>query len=89
MIIFPEGTRVSPGKSRPYSRSGAALSIASSYPIVPVAHNAGICWPKNGFIKYPGKITVMIGPAIYPQSQTLDSIHQAAEHWIEKTQKTL
>ena len=38
---------------------------------VPVAHNAGLLWPKNSFIKYPSRlksksITIKILPEIQP-----------------------
>lgn len=83
VIIFPEGTRVPPGKKHRYSRSGAALSAASGYPIVPIAHNAGEYWPKNSFIKHPGKISVCIGPSLSPKKYTVDELHQHSEAWIE------
>lgn len=83
VVIFPEGSRIAVGKKAKYSRSGAVLSKESGYPIVPIAHNAGLLWPKNAFIKKPGTIQVMIGPAVYPQEWCIDEIHQTAKHWIE------
>lgn len=90
VIIFPEGTRVRVGEKKRYSRSGAALAEATGYPIVLIAHNAGQCWPKNSFLKYPGKITVIISPPIlrtdYKTSQELN--HLASE-WIEKNSQNI
>lgn len=85
VIIFPEGTRVAPGKKHSYSRSGAALSTASGYPIVPIAHNAGEYWPKNSFIKRPGTISICIGPLLSPKDYSVDELHQRSEAWIENT----
>lgn len=85
VIIFPEGTRVAPGKKHSYSRSGAALSAASGYSIVPIAHNAGEYWPKNSFIKQPGTIYVFIGPSLSPQNYSVDELHRHSEEWIENT----
>src|SRR6185295_13313837 len=62
--IFPEGTRVAPGKRGRYGIGGAWLAARTGTPILPIAHNAGECWRRNAFLKYPGKITVSIGPQI-------------------------
>lgn len=84
VVVFPEGTRVAPGERRKYQLGGAWLAAASAAPIVPVAHNAGLCWPRNAFVKRPGTITVRIGPAI--ESAGLDplEINERAERWIEE-----
>jgi 1-acyl-sn-glycerol-3-phosphate acyltransferase len=39
--------------------------------VVPVAHNAGLLWPKNSFLKYPNRlrsksVTIQILPEISP-----------------------
>ena len=64
IVVFPEGTRVAPGERRDYQLGGAWLAAASGAPIVPVAHNAGLVWPRNAFLKRPGTVTVRIGPPI-------------------------
>jgi len=64
IVIFPQGTRVPVGEKRAYKVGIAALYENLNVPIVPVALNAGLFWPKNSFIKKPGKITVEILPAI-------------------------
>lgn len=66
VIIFPEGTRVPPGESRPYQPGVAAMYGALNRPVVPVALNSGLFWRRNGFLKRPGDITVEILPAIQP-----------------------
>ena len=53
LTVFPEGTRMSLGKTRRYGVSGAALAKAAQCKIVPVAHNAGDFWPRRGFKKNP------------------------------------
>ncbi|MEI8360014.1 MAG: 1-acyl-sn-glycerol-3-phosphate acyltransferase, partial [Deltaproteobacteria bacterium] len=57
IAIFPEGTRVRPGERRPYQLGGAWLATRTGALAVPVAHNAGLYWPKNAFVKRPGTIT--------------------------------
>ena len=42
VIIFPEGTRIDPGKKGRYGIGGAWLSTSTGVSVVPVAHNAGV-----------------------------------------------
>jgi len=83
VVIFPEGTRIAPGEKGRYGASGAMLAHRASCPVVPVAHNAGEFWRRNGFLKYPGTIQVRIGPAIDPGQQSVNETNQQAEAWIE------
>jgi 1-acyl-sn-glycerol-3-phosphate acyltransferase len=48
-----------------------------------VAHNAGLRWGKNAFLKYPGLITVSIGPAIEPGTDDAEALAKRVEDWIE------
>lgn len=89
VIIFPEGERLAPGENGKFSRSGAVLAKETGYKIVPLAHNAGICWPRNAFIKKPGTISVVIGPLLDPNALSADEIQQKAQSWIQTTMKTL
>ena len=89
VIVFPEGTRVAPGTKRRYQPGGAWLAAHSGAPVVPVAHNAGRVWPRNSFLKHPGKVTVRIGPAIASAGREPDAINALAEKWIEAQQKAL
>lgn len=89
VIVFPEGTRVAPGERRAYQPGGAWLAAAAAAPVVPVAHNAGLFWPRNAFVKRPGTVTVRIGPAIETASRDPETINAMAEKWIEEQQKAL
>jgi 1-acyl-sn-glycerol-3-phosphate acyltransferase len=89
VIVFPEGTRVAPGERRTYQLGGAWLAAAAAAPVVPVAHNAGLFWPRNAFVKRPGTVTVRIGPAIETASRDPETINAMAEKWIEEQQKAL
>ena len=89
VVVFPEGTRVAPGERRGYQLGGAWLAAASGAPIVPVAHNAGLVWPRNAFVKRPGTITVRIGPPIDSSNRDAKMLNQIAETWIEEQQKAL
>ena len=82
-ILFPEGTRVAPGKTVRYKQGGAALATRCQVPVIPIAHNAGECWPRNAFIKTPGLITVSIGPLIETKDRSAPEVNRAVESWIE------
>ena len=83
VVIFPEGTRVPPGERRRYRLGGAMLAQRTGYPVLPVAHNAGDFWPRNGLVKHPGTIQLAIGPAIDSAGRSAAEINQLAESWIE------
>ncbi len=83
LVIFPEGTRVAPGRTGRYRIGGAVLAQRSGYPIVPVAHNAGDYWPRRGFLKRPGVIQVVIGPPVDPHDKGVEEIIAEVRDRIE------
>jgi 1-acyl-sn-glycerol-3-phosphate acyltransferase len=83
VTVFPEGTRMKPGERGQYRTGGAAIAVHAKVPVLPVAHNAGVCWPRNAFLKYPGTITVSIGPLISSQGLSAEALTQQVEAWIE------
>jgi 1-acyl-sn-glycerol-3-phosphate acyltransferase len=83
MMVWPEGHRIAPDKKGRYKIGGAALSAKSDAPILPIAHNAGTYWPRHWLWKYPGTITVSIGPLIYPNGRQPAEIIAEVEAWIE------
>jgi 1-acyl-sn-glycerol-3-phosphate acyltransferase len=89
VVIFPEGTRVHPGTRRKYQPGGAWLAVQTGAPVVPVAHNAGMYWPRNAFLKLPGTITMRIGPAIESKGRDPAEVNALAERWIEQQQEEL
>lgn len=66
IVIFPEGTRVAPGDSKPYQVGIAALYRQLGVPVVPMALNSGLFWGRRKFVKQPGTITLEILPPIPP-----------------------
>ncbi|HKI62523.1 MAG TPA: lysophospholipid acyltransferase family protein [Mariprofundaceae bacterium] len=64
VVIFPEGTRSAPGTTGNYQPGGIVVAHKAGVGILPMATNAGICWPKNGFLKHPGTIRVRFLPFI-------------------------
>lgn len=89
IIVFPEGTRIAPGKRGRYRIGGAVLAERTGYPVTPVAHNAGEYWPRRQFIKKPGTIRVRIGPPIDAAGKPAQQILAEAENWIESTMAEL
>ncbi len=85
VVIFPEGTRTAPGQQKRYAIGGAMLAQKSGYPVVPVCHNAGEFWPKQGFVKKPGEITLVIGEPFDPAGMKANEINSRVEEWIEST----
>jgi 1-acyl-sn-glycerol-3-phosphate acyltransferase len=83
VLIFPEGTRTDVGKVGRYARGGADLAHKANVPMLPVAHNAGECWPGKQFIKYPGLVTVSIGAPIQEEGVDSKTLMNRAEAWIE------
>jgi 1-acyl-sn-glycerol-3-phosphate acyltransferase len=89
VVVFPEGTRVRPGEQRKYAIGGAWLATENAAPVVPVAHNAGLLWPRNAFFKRPGTVTVRIGPAIDTAGRSAQEVNEMAQAWIEAQQREL
>lgn len=87
VVIYPEGTRVPPGRSGRYQRGGAVLAVETGYPVILVAHNAGECWPRNSLLKYPGTIQVRISQPIDPKGKTQESLLAEARAWIEQNSR--
>jgi 1-acyl-sn-glycerol-3-phosphate acyltransferase len=88
VIIFPEGTRVPPGQTRPFQRGGAILASEMGVPIIPVAHNAGEFLPKGVKLKKTGTVMVSIGAPIDPRGKKASQMNAEVESWIaQETQK--
>lgn len=83
VVIFPEGTRVAPGRRGRYGIGGGWLAAHTGVAVVPVAHNAGQFWPRGGFLKRPGVIEMRIGPPIASAGLSAEMVTAAVERWIE------
>ena len=64
IIIFPEGTRKTPGEAPDYKPGIAGIYRELNIPCTPLATNSGTVWPAHGFIRYPGKVVFEILPPI-------------------------
>jgi 1-acyl-sn-glycerol-3-phosphate acyltransferase len=66
LLIFPQGTRVNFEERLPFKKGAGRIYEALNIPCVPVALNSGKVWPKIGFLKHPGKITISFLQPIEP-----------------------
>ena len=89
IILFPEGTRTPRGSTKPYRKGGARLASATGALVIPIAHNAGICWQKNSFLKNPGTVIFSIGPAITSEGKSGEELQQEVEGWIEAEMRAI
>jgi 1-acyl-sn-glycerol-3-phosphate acyltransferase len=89
VTIFPEGTRVSPGKRGRYGIGGALLATRTGTPILPIAHNAGEFWGRYAFRKRAGCVKVVIGPLIPTEGRDAISVNNDVEGWIEGQMRRL
>jgi len=92
VLIFPEGTRMKPGNLGKFSRSCAQVAANNNVPIVPIYHNAGVFWPKNGFNKQPGIIKVIIGKPLLAKSKNnadITSLNQQLFNWMLEQQNKI
>lgn len=83
VTIFPEGTRIAPGKRGRYGIGGALLATRTGTPILPIAHNAGEVWGRYAFRKRAGLVKVVIGPLIPTEGRDVVSVNNEVEEWIE------
>lgn len=79
ILIFPQGTRTPPGVKRPYLPGVAALYAGLDVPVVPVAINSGLFWPRRRFAKWPGTITIEYLEPIAPGLQRKTFMSTLAE----------
>jgi len=88
ILIFPEGTRSLPGQKGIYHSGVSSLYMSLDIPVVPVAHNAGVFWPRRGFLKKPGMLTLEFLPPIQP-GLSRQEFMRTLEEKIESRSQTL
>lgn len=94
LVIFPEGTRGTPGQPTTYQSGVSILYRDLGIPVVPVALNSGMFWGRRSFAKQPGEITIQFLPSIAPGLSRADfmrdltnSIENAC-HGLQKREDT-
>lgn len=92
VVIFPEGTRTAVGESGQYQPGGVVLAQHARVGILPFAHNAGRCWPKKGYLKYPGTVTIRFLPYLSPDDVAAEkrgAVLKRLQQQIEKETRAL
>ena len=72
IVIFPQGTRVAPNisaKEKPYKIGIIRIQEATNLPIIPMALNTGIFYPKHKWCKKPGTVIFEFLPPILPSKE--------------------
>ena len=82
LIIYPQGTRIAPGVKAPYKVGTGALYKELNQPVVPVATNVGVFWPKRGVTRHPGTAGFEFLPRSEP-GLPVDEFMARLEHDVE------
>lgn len=83
VIMFPEGTRTPRGGQGQYKAGASRLAITAGVPVVPIAVNSAVCWPRKSFLLRPGTIDISIGAPIPSAGRDADELMREVEGWIE------
>lgn len=76
ILIYPEGTRCEPGETRPLQPGVALLAQQLDACVLPVSHNAGVCWGRRALYKHAGHITLRFHAPISPGLTRHDMLEQ-------------
>jgi 1-acyl-sn-glycerol-3-phosphate acyltransferase len=82
LIIFPEGTRRAVGAEPRYKFGVAYLYAAEGVPVLPIALNSGLFWPRRTFLRHPGTVVIEILDPIAPGLDK-DAFFQRLQQEIE------
>ena len=89
VLIYPEGTRVPVGETRPHFSGGAMLAVKAGYDILPVVHNSGKFWPAHRLEKNPGVITVKVGRPMPTAGRSAKELSKEVETWINQEKEAI
>ncbi len=82
LIIYPQGTRIAPGVKAQYKVGTGVLYEQLGQPLVPVAVNVGVFWPRHGIRRKPGLAVLEFLPVIAagrPVSDVMAEMETAIE----------
>lgn len=92
LLIYPEGTRRPPGAEPAYKYGIVELYARLGVPVVPIAHQAGLFWPRRKMVRHPGTIVIRILPPIPPglakeefQSRLVSELEAASDAILVET----
>ncbi len=91
IVIFPQGTRVRPDATpaqKPYKGGIIKMYKATDLPIIPLALNSGLFWPRNAYLKRSGKVIFEFLPPIEPGNDD-KKVMKALEERLEEASNRL
>ncbi|MGP9820603.1 lysophospholipid acyltransferase family protein [Salinarimonas sp. NSM] len=88
VILFPEGTRRAPGAEPAYKWGIVHLYDRLNVPVLPIALNSGVYWPRRKFLRRPGTIVVEVLPPI-PPGKPKDEFFAVLQETIETASNRL
>lgn len=88
VVIYPEGTRQPPGQIGRFNAGGARLACQAGRRVLPIAHNAGACWPARSLLRRPGRIRLVIGAPL-ECVDGVEALNAQVEQWIRETATAL
>lgn len=89
IMIFAEGTRRPVGAPPAYKQGFSHLYEQIGAPMVPVALNSGLYWPRRKFLRRPGTILVEVLPAIPPGLPRTQAFERARDGIEEASNRLL
>jgi 1-acyl-sn-glycerol-3-phosphate acyltransferase len=87
LIIFPEGTRRAVDAEPRYKFGVAHLYAEEGVPVLPVALNSGLFWPRRTFLRHPGTVLVEILDLIPPGKDRTEFARELQETIEASTQR--
>ncbi|SDR27151.1 lysophospholipid acyltransferase family protein [Pseudovibrio sp. Tun.PSC04-5.I4] len=94
IIIYPEGTRRAAGAEPQYKYGIVHLYKTLNCPVVPIALNSGVYWPRHRFFRFPGTIKAEIlkpiEPGLKPEEffrLLKDQIETASDRLLDESEK--
>ena len=82
ILIFPQGTRVMPHTPHDYQIGVFTLYDTTGFTVIPIALDSGRVWPRNSWLKFPGRVSVRFLEPIKP-GLTRKQFMSTLEHQIE------
>ena len=99
IVIFPQGTRVAmhiSAKEKPYKVGIVRMQDATALPIIPMALNTGVFYPRQKWCKKPGRVIFEFMPPIMPSDNASDTlkkiemnVEEKASHLMEEGIKSI
>lgn len=90
VLIFPEGTRSTDGRLKPFKTGAVMLAIKAGVPVVPIGFNGTHeILPKGKFLADSGEIVIRIGTPISTDNYKPADKQDLAHHLHEKVAELL